>query len=68
MKPGPVTKRNKTTSKNFDHDVILEIVTSLSFFLFMVNLEQSASRVTDAEAAKLMFSLIVTLKLIVKNL
>ena len=37
-----------------------KIVTSLSFFQFIVNLEQSGSRIPDAESAKLMFSLIVT--------
>ena len=37
-----------------------KIVTSLSFFQFMANLEQSGSQIPDAESAKLMFSLIVT--------
>ena len=51
MKPGPVTnleKRNKTRSKIFDDDVMSEIVTSLSFFRFIVNLEQSGSRILGA--------------------
>ena len=37
-----------------------KIVTSLSFFQFMANLEQSGSQIPDAESAKLMFSLIIT--------
>ena len=38
----------------------LETVTSLSYFQFMVNFEQSRSRILDAESAKITFSLIVT--------
>ena len=63
MKLGPVTKhdiRNKTTSKKFDVDVLSEIVTSLSFFRFLANLEQSGGRIPDAESPKVMFSVIVT--------
>ena len=44
MKLGHVTKidkRNKATSKKFKVDVCQKIVTSLSFFGFLVNLEQS---------------------------
>ena len=55
MKLGPVTKldkRNKTTSKKF--------MTSLSFFGFLANLEQSGGRIPDTESAKVMFSVIVT--------
>ena len=51
MKLGPVTKldkRNKTTSKKFDDDVMSENCASLSFFQFMANLEQSGSRILDA--------------------
>ena len=51
MKLGPVNnryKKNKTTSKNFDGDVMSKIVTSFSFFQFMANLEQSGSRIPDA--------------------
>ena len=40
-----------------------KIVTSLLFFQFMANLEQAGSRIPDAESAKLMFSLIVTIYL-----
>ena len=58
MKLGPVTKidkRNKTTSKSFDVTSCREIVTSLSFFGFLVNLEQSRDRIPDTESAKVMF-------------
>ena len=51
MKLGPVTKldkTNKTTSKKFDDDVIQKIVTSLPFFKFTANLEQSGNRIPDA--------------------
>ena len=50
MKLGPVLKldnKNKTTSKKFDDDVMLEIVTSLTFFQFMAKLEQPGSRIPD---------------------
>ena len=63
MKLGPVTKldkKNKTTSENFDDDVMSVIVTSLSFFGFLANLEQSGDRIPDTESAKVMFSVIGT--------
>ena len=50
MKLGPVTKldkRKKTTSKKFDDTSYQQIVTSLSFFGFMFNLEQSESWILD---------------------
>ena len=37
-----------------------EFVTSLSFFGFLANLEQSGGRIPDTECAKVMFSVIVT--------
>ena len=37
-----------------------KIVTLLSFLQFMANLEQSGSRIPDAESVKFIFSLIVT--------
>ena len=40
-----------------------EIVTSLSFFGFLANLEQSGGRIPDTESAKVMFSVIVTFAL-----
>ena len=63
MKLGPVTKinkRNKTTSKNFARTSFRKIVTSLSFFKFLANLEQSGGWIPDTESAKVMFSIIVT--------
>ena len=51
MKLGPVTKldkRNKTASKQLTMTSCQKIVTSLLFFRFMANLEQSGSRITDA--------------------
>ena len=63
MKLGPVTKpdkRNKTTSINLMMTSFRKIVTSLSFFGFLANLEQSGGRIPDTESAKVMFSVIVT--------
>ena len=63
MKLGPVTKldkRNKTTSTKFDVDVLPENLTSLSFFGFLTNLEQSGGRIPDTESVKVIFSVIVT--------
>ena len=37
-----------------------KIVTSLSFFRFSANLEQSGRRIPDIEPAEVMFSVIVT--------
>ena len=37
-----------------------EIVTSLLFFGFLVNLEQSRDRIPDSESAKVMLSVAVT--------
>ena len=51
MKLGPITKldqNNKTKSKKLTVIPCQEIVISLSFFQFMVNLEQSGSRIPDA--------------------
>ena len=63
MKLGPVTKfdkRNKITSKKFDDDLMSKIVTSLLFFQFTGNMEQSISQIPDASSVKHIFSLIVT--------
>ena len=38
-----------------------KIVTSLSFFKFLANLEQSGGRIPDTESAKVMFSVTVTI-------
>ena len=59
MKLGPVTKldkRNKTMSKKFDVTSCQNIVASLSFFGFLVNLEHFAGRIPNTESAKVMFS------------
>ena len=63
MKLGPVTKldkRNKTGSKKIDDDICREIETSLLFFGFLANLEQSGDRVPDTEPSKVVFSVIIT--------
>ena len=52
MDLGPVTKldkRNKTTSKNFDDDVMstnCDVI--LIFLIYMANLENSGRRILDA--------------------
>ena len=51
MKLGPVTKvdiRNKTASKKLTMMSCQQIVTSMSFFQIMANLEQSVSRIAEA--------------------
>ena len=53
-------KSNKTTSKKIDVTSCRKIMTSLSFFGFLANLEQSGGRIPDAESAKIMFSVIGT--------
>ena len=64
MKLRPITKldkKNKTTpKKNLTIRLCRENVMSLSFFEFMANLEQLASRILEAQSLKLTFSLIVT--------
>ena len=63
MKLGPVTKldkRNKITSKNLILTSCRKVVTSLSFFGVLTNLEQSGGRIPDKESAKVMFSVIET--------
>ena len=63
MKLGPATKldkRKETKSKKFEDDFMSEMLTSLSFFQFMANLEQSGSRILEAYPVNLKLSLIVT--------
>ena len=63
MKLGPVPKldkRSKTTSKSLTITSFQKTVTSLPFFQFTANLEQSGSRIPDAYSVKLIFSSIVT--------
>ena len=53
MNLGPVTKldkRNRTTSKKFDDDVMSE--NSDVIFRSLANLEQSGGRIPDTESAK----------------
>ena len=55
MKIRPVTKldkRNKTASKKLTLTSCRKIVTSLSFFGFLTNSEQSGVRIPDTESAK----------------
>ena len=64
MKLGRVTKlgkRNKTTSKHFDDDVMLCGCKAIaSYNQFTANLEQSRNRIPDASSVKLIFSSTVT--------
>ena len=64
MKFGPVTKldkRNKTISKKkLTMMPYRKTVTSLSFFQFMANLDQSGSRIPDAQPVEVIFSSTVT--------
>ena len=63
MKLGPVTKLDKT-NKTTQEDLMLtssrKIVTSLPFFGFLANLEQSQGQIPDVECAKVMFSVTAT--------
>ena len=62
MKLGLLTKFDKkkiTTSKKLTMTSCRKIVTSLSFFGFLANLEHSRGRILDPESAKVMFSVIV---------
>ena len=66
MKLGPVAKldkRKKTRQKNLTIISCRKIMTSLSFFEFRDNLEQSGRLIPSAYSIKLLFSLIVTLYL-----
>ena len=63
MKLSPVTKlykKNTATSKKFIITSCRHIVTSLSFFQFMANLQPSGMRILDVWSAKLIFSLEIT--------
>ena len=64
MKFGPVTKldkRNKTISKKkLTMMPYRKTVTSLSFFQFMANLDQSGNRIPDAQPVEVIFSSTVT--------
>ena len=63
MKLGAVIKLGKTntiTSKKFTTTSCRKIVTSLSFFQFMANLQPSGSRIPDVWFMKLKSSLTIT--------
>ena len=63
MKLGPVTKLgkgNKKRQKRLTMTSYQKIVTTLSFFRILANLEQSQSQILDREFAKFMFPLTVT--------
>ena len=63
IKLGPVTKLDKKTKqrqKNLTLTSCRKIVTSLSFFGFLTNLEQFGGRIPDTESEKVMFSVVVT--------
>ena len=64
MKLRPVTKldkRNKTTSKKFDDDVMSENCHIIVIFGFLANLEQSVGWIPDTESAEITFSVTITL-------
>ena len=69
MKLAPVhqqrnlTGETKQRQKNLTMTSHQQIMTSLSFFQFMANLEPSGSRIPEAESVKLTFSLKVTFNL-----
>ena len=63
MKLGPVPILKRETrqhQKNLTMMSCRQIVTSLSLFRFMANLQQSGSRISNAWSVKLTFSLMVT--------
>ena len=63
MKLRPVTnlkRETKQRQKRLTLTSFWKIVTSLSFFGFLANLEQSGGRIPGTESAKVMFSVIVT--------
>ena len=63
MNLGPVinlTREIKPRQKNLTMTACRKIMTSLPFFQFLANLEQSGSRIPDVQSIKIIFSLIVT--------
>ena len=62
MKLGSVTKLDKRNKEkqNLTLTSCRKIMTSLSFFRFLANLEQSGGRISDKESANIMFSVIAT--------
>ena len=59
MKLGPVPKLDKRY-KMTTMTPCQKIVTSLSFFGFFTNFEQSGGQIPDTESTKVMFSVMVT--------
>ena len=55
-----MTRETKPRQKFLTMTSCREIVTSLTFFGFLANLEQSGGRIADTESAEVMFSVIVT--------
>ena len=53
-------KRNKKTSKKLTMMSCQQVMMSLSFFQFMANLQQSRSRIPDAQPVKFTYSSIIT--------
>ena len=64
MKLGPATKRdkkNKTTSKYFDDNVMSENCDVIVIFFIFGQFGAAAGRIPDRESVKVMFSVIVAL-------
>ena len=62
MKLGPVTKldkKNKKRQKHLTMTICQKSLTSLPFFKYAANLEQSESWIPETESMKLIFSLIL---------
>ena len=55
-----MTRETKQRQNNLTTTLCREIVTSLSFFGILVNLEQSGGWIPNTESAKVMFLLIVS--------
>ena len=55
-----MTRETKQRQNNLITNLCREIVTLLSFFGILVNLEHSGGRIPDRESARVMFLLIVT--------
>ena len=55
-----LTRETKKRQKNLTLTSCRKIVTSLPFFGFLANLEQSRGRIPDTESAKVKFSVIAT--------
>ena len=56
-----MTRETKQRQKKLTMKSCRKIVTSLSFFGFLANLEQSGGRIPDTDSAEVMFSVTVTI-------